>query len=53
MRPEERDPAYLWDMIEAAQAVVEFTSVQHPRHYDRSGCVQASLRCPTALTIRC
>jgi uncharacterized protein with HEPN domain len=25
MRAEERDPAHLWDMIEAAQAVVEFT----------------------------
>jgi uncharacterized protein with HEPN domain len=25
MQPEERDPAYLWDMLEAAQAVVEFT----------------------------
>lgn len=24
MEPEERDPAYLWDMIEAAQTVVEF-----------------------------
>lgn len=24
MRAEERDPAYLWDMLEAAQAVVEF-----------------------------
>jgi uncharacterized protein with HEPN domain len=25
MRPEERDPAYLWDMMEAARAIVEFT----------------------------
>lgn len=25
MQPEERDPAYLWDMLEAARAVVEFT----------------------------
>ena len=25
MRAEERDPANLWDMIEAARAVVEFT----------------------------
>ena len=25
MRPEERDPAHLWDMIEAARAIVEFT----------------------------
>jgi hypothetical protein len=25
MRPEERDPAYLWDMIEAARAIVDFT----------------------------
>ncbi len=24
MRPEERDPAYLWDMLEAARATVEF-----------------------------
>jgi len=24
MRPEERDPAYLWDMLEAARAIVEF-----------------------------
>ncbi len=28
MRPEERDPAYLWDMIEAARAIVDFTKVQ-------------------------
>ncbi len=26
MRPEERDPAYLWDMIEAARALVDFTA---------------------------
>lgn len=25
MRPEERDPAYLWDMIEAARAAVDYT----------------------------
>lgn len=25
MRPEERDPAFLWDMIQAARAIVEFT----------------------------
>ena len=25
MRPEERDPAYLWDMVEACRAVMEFT----------------------------
>ena len=25
MRPEERDPAHLWDMIEAARAIMEFT----------------------------
>jgi uncharacterized protein with HEPN domain len=25
MRPEERDPAYLWDMLKAAQALVDFT----------------------------
>ena len=25
MQPEERDPAYLWDMIEAARPIVDFT----------------------------
>ena len=25
MRHEERDPAHLWDMIEAARAIVDFT----------------------------
>ncbi len=25
MRPEERDPAYLWDMLEAARAIMDFT----------------------------
>jgi uncharacterized protein with HEPN domain len=25
MQPEERDPAHLWDMIEAARAIVDFT----------------------------
>jgi hypothetical protein len=25
MRPEERDPAHLWNMIEAARAIVDFT----------------------------
>ena len=25
MRPEERDPAYLWDMLDAARAAVRFT----------------------------
>jgi len=24
MRPEERDPAYLWDMLEAARAIMDF-----------------------------
>jgi len=24
MRPEERDPAYLWDMFEAARAIIDF-----------------------------
>jgi len=24
MRPEERDPAHLWDMVEAARAIMEF-----------------------------
>ena len=24
MRPEERDPAYLWDMLEAARSVVDY-----------------------------
>ena len=28
MRPEERDPAYLWDMMEVARAVVAFTKNQ-------------------------
>ncbi len=26
MRPEERDAAYLWDIVDAAQAIVEFTA---------------------------
>lgn len=26
MQPEERDPALLWDMLEAARAVISFTS---------------------------
>ena len=25
MQPEERDPAFLWDMIEAARAIAAFT----------------------------
>ncbi len=25
MRSEERDPAHLWDMLEAARAIVDFT----------------------------
>ena len=25
MRPEERDPAYLWDKLKAAKAIVDFT----------------------------
>ncbi len=25
MRPEERDPAYLWNMLEAARKIMEFT----------------------------
>mgnify|MGYP001379995470 CR=1 FL=1 len=25
MQPEERDPAFLWDMIQSARAIVEFT----------------------------
>ena len=26
MRPEERDPAHLWDMLEAAPSVIRFTA---------------------------
>jgi len=25
MRPEERDPAYLWDILDAAKAILEYT----------------------------
>jgi len=29
MRPEERDPAYLWDMHEAARAILEYVDDQN------------------------
>ena len=33
MRPEDRDPAYLWDMIEAARAIVDFTRDLTPEEF--------------------
>jgi uncharacterized protein with HEPN domain len=33
MRPEERDPAFLWDMIQAARAIVEFTQDVKPDEF--------------------
>jgi len=33
MRPEERDPACLWDIIEAARAIVDFTRDLTPEEF--------------------
>jgi uncharacterized protein with HEPN domain len=33
VRPEDRDPAYLWDMIEAARAIVDFTRDLTPEEF--------------------
>ena len=35
MRPEERDAAYLWDMLEAAKTVQEFTGSLTFHHYQQ------------------
>jgi uncharacterized protein with HEPN domain len=47
MRPEERDLAYLWDMLDAAQAVLEFTNdvtfEQYVREPMRQRAVERSI----------
>ena len=35
MRPDERDAAYLWDMLDAAQTILQFTSDLEFVHYTR------------------
>ena len=35
MRPEERDKAYLWDMLQAARDIVEFTKNQNLAAFTR------------------
>ena len=33
MRPEQRDKAYLWDMLDAAEAVLDFVRDKTPKDY--------------------
>ena len=44
MRPEERDPAHLWDMIEAARAIVDFTKDLTLEEFLAAGRDRAILR---------
>lgn len=40
MRPEERDLAYLWDMLDAARTALEFTGGATFHDYDRDRKLQ-------------
>jgi uncharacterized protein with HEPN domain len=53
MQPEERDPAYLWDMLEAARAIVEFTQGVTPDQFleDRKEMVLTRLAVERKLEI--
>jgi len=53
MQPEERDPAYLWDMLEAARAIVEFTQGVTPAQFleDRKEMVLTRLAVERKLEI--
>jgi uncharacterized protein with HEPN domain len=49
MRPEERDKAYLWDMLDAAKAIRSFIDVISYEQYIRDRKVQ--MACERALEI--
>lgn len=43
MPPEDRDPAYLWDMLTAASDVVEFVRNMKFHEYEKNKLVQAAV----------
>ena len=43
MRPDERDAAYLWDIMEAAQHIIDFVSELRFFDYERNRMVQAAV----------
>ena len=50
MQPEDRDPAYLWDMLEHARLAVTFTEKMHFDAYQRDRV--SPTRNPPALAVR-
>jgi uncharacterized protein with HEPN domain len=46
MRPEDRDAAYLWDMLDAARAILEFTAGMDFARYEKDRMRQLAVeRC--------
>lgn len=43
MPPEDRDPAYLWDMLTAALDVIEFVRDMKFHQYEKNKLVQAAV----------
>ena len=43
MPPESRDPAYLWDMLEAAKRILEFTRQTTFEQYARNEMMQSAV----------
>ena len=43
MRPEERDPAHLWDMLESARAVLRFTKGVSAEHFATDRLLQRAV----------
>ncbi len=43
MQPEKRDKAYLWDMLDAAQAIAEFVKGKKYRDYEESRMLRSAV----------
>ncbi len=43
MSPEDRDPAYLWDMLDAAQAIGQFTGGVTVDEYERNLMIRSAV----------
>ncbi len=43
MPPEARDPAYLWDMLDAARSIGEFTHEATFQHYARNKMMRSAV----------
>ena len=53
MRPEERDPRYIWDMLDAARSVREFTSGVTQDEYLKDRKLQLAVERALEIIVTC